>query len=165
MSLQYLHKLCSYKQWANAKMYEALVVLPEEIIITERKIVFGSILATLHHTYLMDTVWKSHIEGIQHNITTRNPKKSPPLGDLFKDQAEIDAWFISYAESLNEDLLDEVVSFEFIGGGRGSMTRQDIVLHIVNHTTYHRGHIAGMLYESGATPPTTDMPVFLRDCG
>ncbi len=50
-----------------------------------------------------------------------------------------------------------------IGGGRGSMTRGDILLHVVNHTTYHRGHVADMLYSMHVTPPTTDLPVFLRD--
>jgi uncharacterized damage-inducible protein DinB len=36
-------------------------------------------------------------------------------------------------------------------------------LHVVNHTTYHRGHIAAMMYQMPARPPTTDLPVFLRN--
>jgi uncharacterized damage-inducible protein DinB len=54
------------------------------------------------------------------------------------------------------------VDFEFIGGGRGAMSREDILLHVVNHTTYHRGHVADMLYHLGIFPPATDLPVFLR---
>ena len=42
------------------------------------------------------------------------------------------------------------------------MSREDILLHVVNHTTYHRGHIADMLYHLHISPPTTDLPVFLR---
>jgi uncharacterized damage-inducible protein DinB len=59
--------------------------------------------------------------------------------------------------------LAEIVEFDFIGGGRGAMSRSDILLHVVNHTTYHRGHAADILYHIKVFPPTTDFPVFLRE--
>jgi len=44
------------------------------------------------------------------------------------------------------------------------MTRGEILLHIVNHTTYHRGFVADLFYQvRGARPPTTDLPVYLRE--
>ncbi|MGH8147263.1 MAG: hypothetical protein ACREPY_13125 [Rhodanobacteraceae bacterium] len=33
---------------------------------------------------------------------------------------------------------------------------------MINHTTYHRGHAADILYGIGVSPPTSDLPVFLR---
>jgi uncharacterized damage-inducible protein DinB len=41
------------------------------------------------------------------------------------------------------------------------MSREGIVLHVVDHTTYHREHGADMLYHPGVFPPATDLPVFL----
>jgi uncharacterized damage-inducible protein DinB len=38
-----------------------------------------------------------------------------------------------------------------------------MVEHVVNHTTYHRGYIADYFYQIPSRPPTTDLPVFLRD--
>ena len=43
------------------------------------------------------------------------------------------------------------------------MTRGEIILHIVNHTSYHRGFAADLFYQVPAKPPTTDLTVFLRD--
>src|SRR5258708_32381229 len=44
------------------------------------------------------------------------------------------------------------------------MTRAEILLHIVNHTSYHRGFVADLFYQvPGARPPTTDLPVYLRE--
>jgi len=43
------------------------------------------------------------------------------------------------------------------------MTCGEMLLHVVNHGTYHRGLVADMMYQAGVTPPTTDLPVFLRD--
>jgi uncharacterized damage-inducible protein DinB len=41
------------------------------------------------------------------------------------------------------------------------MTRGAILLHVVNHATYHRGWIAEMFFDVPARNPTTDLPVFL----
>jgi uncharacterized damage-inducible protein DinB len=43
------------------------------------------------------------------------------------------------------------------------MTRGEILLHIVNHTSYHRGFVGDMMYQIPVRAPTTDLPVFLRD--
>ena len=80
-----------------------------------------------------------------------------------RSQEEIDAWFVQYAGRLSAQATAEVVEFEFIGGGRGALTRAEMILHCVNHGTYHRGNVAQMLYQAGRTPPTTDLPVFLRE--
>jgi len=70
---------------------------------------------------------------------------------------------VTYADTLTDKQLDEIIEFEFIGGDIGAMSRSDILQHIVNHTTYHRGHAADILYNIMVFPPTTDYPVFLRE--
>jgi uncharacterized damage-inducible protein DinB len=125
--------------------------------------VFGSSIRTRNYSYSMDFVWQSHLLGKPHGLTTRNPETHPQIHELISAQHEMDNWYVSYADSLSESHLIEVVEFEFIGGGRGAMSRSDILLHVVNHTTYHRGHAADILYGLNIFPPTTDLPVFLRD--
>lgn len=117
----------------------------------------------LGHTYAVDLIWKAHLEGKKHGFTSRNFETMPSFDELRGSQREIDEWYISYADGQDERSLSQVVSFNFIGGSPSSMSRGDILLHIVNHKTYHRGYIADMLYESGSRPPTIDLPVFLRD--
>ena len=162
-SLGYLKTLTRYKAWANGRLYQALSELPEEEMIARRQIVFGSILRTLNHVYAMDLVWQAHLEGKPHTFTTRNPENCPAFPELRDVQKRIDDWYIRYADDLQPEAGDVTVDFTFIGGGSGSMSRCDILLHVVNHTTYHRGHIADMIYQIPAKPPTTDLPVFLRD--
>jgi uncharacterized damage-inducible protein DinB len=99
---------------------------------------------------------------ISHGLTTRNPEQCPSFDELDYMQREMDAWFVSYADGLAASAMDEAVEFTFIGGGAGVMSRAEILMHVVNHTTYHRGHIADMMYATEVPPPTTDLPVFLR---
>lgn len=157
-----VQRLTRYKAWADALFLSAVATVPEAARTAPRPIVFGSLIRTLNHAYAMDYVWQCPLLGKPHGLTTRNPDDCPPLATLRDQQGRIDAWYVEYADSLGDDALDEVVAFDFIGGGNGRMARRDIVLHVVNHTTYHRGHAADILYHLGVFPPTTDYPVFIR---
>ena len=155
-----LRTLMRYKAWANELVFGAAAKLPEAELTAPRKIVFGNLLRTLNHVHAMDEVWRAHLEGRPHGYATRTPETCPPLAELREAQKAIDAWFVRYADALSRE--DEIVSFQFIGGGAGSMTRRDILLHVANHGTYHRGNVASMMYQAGMAPPTTDLPVFLK---
>jgi uncharacterized damage-inducible protein DinB len=159
----HLQTLMRYKAWANELLFAAAAKLPADELTAPRKIVFGNMLRTLNHVYAMDDVWRAHLEGRTHAYTTRNPEACPSVAELYDAQQAMDAWFVGYADSLTEAKRDEVVKFRFIGGGPGAMTRQDILLHVANHGTYHRGNVAAMMYQAGVAPPTTDLPVFLRN--
>ena len=154
--------LTRYKAWADALFYECVSELSYEQLMAPQPITFGSLIHTLNHSYLMDFVWKSHLVGTEHGLDTRNPKETQNFQALRHEQELTDNWFTEYAKSLSEEKADEVIDFNFIGGGEGSMTRRDIILHVVNHTTYHRGHAADILYHFNVMPPTTDLPVFIR---
>jgi uncharacterized damage-inducible protein DinB len=38
-----------------------------------------------------------------------------------------------------------------------------MIVHVVNHATYHRGMVAQMMYGTTVAPPVTDLTVYLRD--
>ena len=154
--------LTRYKAWADDVFLSVIATLPESELVAPRPIYFGSLIRTLNHSYSMDFVWQCHLLGKPHGLTTRNPVDHPAIQDLVASQRRMDTWYINYADSLSHEQLDELVEFEFIGGGNGAMSRGDILLHVVNHTTYHRGHVADMLYHLNVFPPTTDLPVVLR---
>jgi len=144
-------------------LYAAVASLPAKDIEAPRPIVFGSLLRTLHHVYAMDQVWRAHLEGRPHEYTSRNPNACPPFDTLRSWQQQSDAWYVKCAQELPPSRLEEIVQFTFIGGGSGSMSRAEILMHVVNHTTYHRGHVADMMCHLSSPPPTTDLPVFLRE--
>ena len=155
--------LTRYKAWADDVFLSVVSNVPRSELTAPRPIFFGSLIRTLHHSYAMDYVWQSHLLGKPHGLTSRNPEQCPEMEELAALQRGIDGWYVKYAASMSDAELGEIIEFEFIGGGRGSMSRRDILLHVVNHTTYHRGHAADILYHLNIFPPTTDLPVFLRE--
>lgn len=163
--LHHLQMLTRYRRWADRLLYQSLAAVPEQALSAPQPIIFGSLLRTLHHTYCMDLVWKAHLEGVPHGLTSRNPDHCLAFEALHSAQADMDEWYVRYAASLDEAACDETLRFTFIGGGEGEMRRGEILAHVMNHATYHRGHVAMMMYGLSVPPPTTDLPVFLRDSG
>lgn len=161
--MNYVQALTRYKAWADDVFLSVVSTVPPSELVAPRPIFFGSLIRTLNHSYAMDYVWQCNLLGKPHGLTTRNPERCPEMQQLAAQQRDIDNWYVDYANSISESALDDVVTFEFIGGGQGAMLRRDILLHVVNHTTYHRGHAADMLYHLDIFPPTTDFPVFLRE--
>lgn len=155
--------LARYNAWANRLIFDAVAALPPGEAMKERKSLFRNMVHTLNHNYVIDRIWQAHLEGREHGYAARNTPDHPPLPELWRAQQEIDRWYIDWSGSLSDAALDEKVEFTLIGGNRGVMTRGEILLHVVNHTSYHRGFVADLFYQVPARPPTTVLPVFLRE--
>jgi len=163
--MNFIQKMCRYKAWANAKTYEALSNIDPNEIHKQRQSCFSSILSTLTHNYVIDDIFRAHLEGKTHQYQTKNVEQPKTLDALRKMVEDMDAWWIGYADQLGRDQEDETVHFLFVDGSKGAMIRQEMVLHTVNHSTYHRGYIDEMLYSISVTPPTTDYPAFVLELG
>jgi uncharacterized damage-inducible protein DinB len=162
-ALRNIRMLTRYSAWANARLFDALQALPAGEATAKRATLFGNMVNTLNHDYVIDLIWQAHLTGVSHGFTKRITDTEPTLQELRRTQAEIDAWYVAYADQMTEALHNERVNFKFVDGAEGTMARGDMLLHIVNHKTYHRGVVADMLYQAKSKPPVMDLPVFLRD--
>ena len=156
-------QLARYNAWANRTIFDAVAALPPGEAEKPRATLFKNMVHTLNHNYVIDRIFQAHLEGRKHGYGARNTQDHPPLAELWRAQQEVDAWYVDWARRVAEPELDEVVRFEFVGGGDGAMTRGQILLHLVNHTSYHRGFVADMFYQVPVRPPVTDLTVYLRD--
>jgi uncharacterized damage-inducible protein DinB len=158
-----LRLMTRYCAWANRLTFEAAAQVPAQELTRPRSGPFRNIVHTLNHVYVIDQIFQAHLEGRPHGYTARNTAQHPPLDVLWSAQRALDDWYIAYSDATSDAALEEMIRFSFVGGGEGAMTRREMVQHVVNHTTYHRGYIADHFYQIPSRPPTTDLPVFLRD--
>ena len=155
--------LTRYNAWANRVFFDSVFALPEGEAVKVRPTLFKNIVHTLNHNYVIDSIFRAHVEGREHGYTARNTADHPPLAELWAAQQGFDAWFIEWGDTLTSATVDETINFTFVGGGAGAMTRGEIIQHLIIHTSYHRGFAADMFFQVPARPPTTDLPVYLRD--
>lgn len=155
--------LTRYKAWANEIIFSTVAALPEGEATRPRPTLFKNMVHTLNHPYVIDRIFQAHLESRGHGFTARNTPTHPPLDELWRAVQVMDRWYIDLSDRLTDRELAEAIRFQFIGGGDGVMTRGEILLHLVNHATYHRGFVADMLNQASVHPPATDLTVYLRD--
>jgi uncharacterized damage-inducible protein DinB len=160
--------LARYSQWANETIYEVVAALPEDAIAAPQQTTFGSVLRTLGHSYAVAAIFQAHLEQRAHGFTARNIPDSTTFGALRAMQRELDAWFVSWIDGMQESALDEDVRFQFVDGSEGVMTRREMFLHVVNHHTFHRGFLVDTLRRMpglSISVPATDLTVYLCEPG
>lgn len=155
--------MARYKTWANEIIYATVAALPEGEATKPRPTLFKNMVHTLNHLYVVDRIFQAHLEGKAHGYTARNTPTHPPLAELWQAVQALDQWYVAASDGWSTDDVNHPIRFQFVGGGDGLMTRGEIVLHLVNHGTYHRGFVGDMLNQASVNPRPTDLTVFLRD--
>jgi uncharacterized damage-inducible protein DinB len=155
--------LARYRMWADRLTFDAVAKLPAGEAKKERPTLFKTMIGTLNHNYVVDLIWQAHLEGRDHGFKARNAVPHPELADLWAAQQAVNQWYIDWADRQSEQSLAEIVHFKFVSGEKGAMSRGDMLLHVVNHATYHRGWVAEMFFQVPARNPTTDLPVYLGE--
>ncbi len=163
MTTRTARMLARYNQWTDRLTFEAVAALPGDEATRARVGPFKTMVHMLNHNYVIDRVFQAHLEGRPHGYGARNTPEPPPLAELRRNQEESDAWYVAWSDRLTDAAIDEKVHFAYIGGGEGILSRGEILMHLVNHHSYHRGFVAEMFYSAKHRPPTTDLTVFLRD--
>lgn len=162
IDIGFLRLLARYRSWADQSTYAAAAALSPTEPAKPRPTLFGSIIGTLNHIYLIDLVWQAHLTGRPHGFAARNLVLHAELAALESAQRQLNQWYEEWAEAQSPESVAERVAFTFISGQPGSMTRAEILLHVVNHATYHRGWLGDLFFQIPARLPPADLPDFLR---
>ncbi|UCH73791.1 MAG: DinB family protein [Rhodospirillales bacterium] len=160
-----LKTLTRYNAWANAELLAAVRALPAGEATRERPSLFKTIVNTLNHPLVTDRMWWAHLHGEPHGYRALNEVIHPELEDLAAARAEMDTRIIGYADALTPEIAEEPVSFTLLSGAAGVMSRAMILMHIVNHNSYHRGFVVETFCQIPAPLPLIDLPIFLRGAG
>ncbi len=100
--------------------------------------------------------------GERHGFTATNTPETPTLAMLRSAISKLDAWYLDYLAGLSQADGEAVLSFNFVDGDQGQMSRTEMLLHLVTHGGYHRGAIGRILVQFGVTPPRDTLTTFLH---
>ncbi|MBA3666657.1 MAG: DinB family protein [Sphingomonas sp.] len=157
-----LRLMVQYMAWANQTMLASVAELPDEEIYRPRQALFGNIARTFDHIMAVEDIFRAHLEGRKHQYLIRNSDECPSFEEIRAKIADLDRYYVRLTDDLSAADMDEMVNFEFLNGGRGAMRRTEILLHLVNHATYHRGFVSDMLQQIPFNVPPTDFTVFVQ---
>lgn len=164
---QHALQLYDYHVWANKRLFECVRELPQAVYDQEIQSVFPSIAATFAHIYIVDTVWlgvmrEDHFEDIQaasrKAAEAANEKSIEEMKALFAELSERYREFFDSQENLEKPMAPKHPAF-----GRLDTRLSELIQHVVNHGTYHRGNITAMIRQQGHESVMMDYIMYLYE--
>ncbi|WP_036717865.1 DinB family protein [Paenibacillus sp. JCM 10914] len=163
--LQQTDQLYDYHVWANERLFNHLEELPEDVFHAEVTSVFPSVSQTLAHMYLFERLYMSVLAEIPNEeIFPKIPGWTEEAQG--KNVSEMRRLFAGAAEQFYELLrrtpdLDKAMTITHPNYGSLGTHFSDILRHVVNHGTYHRGNVTAMLRQQGYAGVPTDYMFYL----
>lgn len=168
LALDQVRLFATYNQWMNEKILAASQQLDAEQLRLDRKAFFGSILGTLNHLVVADTIWlkrfAQHAPGLASLMPMQDRATPTALNQMLFDELpalaverrELDRMIIAWSQELTDDDLAGVLDYI---SSRGPFRRPlaGVVLHFFNHQTHHRGQITTLLSQAGVDVGVTDL--------
>jgi uncharacterized damage-inducible protein DinB len=162
MNVEDFRLLYDYNVWANDRTLECCAALSDEQFLRDLGSSFRSVRDTLVHIYGAEWIWLERWHG-------RSPSGLPDGTDCKNlDSArrllqEADRGLVDYVASLTNDDLQRVHNYKTTAGGPQAQPGWQMLQHVANHSTYHRGQIATMLRQLGTKAVSTDLIAFYRE--
>ncbi|MGG0188463.1 DinB family protein [Bacillus rhizoplanae] len=154
-----------YHVWANKRLFEHLKTLPTDVWSTEVQSVFPSISQTFVHMYITDTIW---LHTLSDKTFDEVKASAIQLSEKIKGTSmeEMEQLFLNSSEDYqaffaHQENLDKTVSPKHPQFGQLETNIFELIQHVVNHGTYHRGNITAMLRQLGYTGTPTDYIFYL----
>jgi uncharacterized damage-inducible protein DinB len=162
MNRQDLQTLVDYHYWARDVMLDAVASLTPEQFTRTIDSSFKSVRDTVAHIYAADWVWYSRWQG-QSPTTLIDYGTFPDVASIRKAWADLEQKVRALVGGLSEADVARVFDYKMISGKAGSSPFWQMLHHVVNHGSYHRGQVTTLLRQLGAPPPrSTDMVAFFR---
>jgi uncharacterized damage-inducible protein DinB len=150
-----------FMKWADETMLAALSQVSQDQLSRDVGNSFKSLLGTLNHVYLAESVWLRRLQGNQNALIT-DVESPPDLTALAQEWPNLHSTWIDWSRSLASEDWPKLLIHRNSQGKEFQMPYWQLVFHLVNHGSYHRGQVATMLRQSGVTPPGTDLVTFYR---
>lgn len=161
ITLEALHTHLDYTAWASNRLVNAASSLSAEELTRDFNTADHNVLGTLVHVYAADRIWLGRILG-NPPAQFMNPRQDMHLVVLQNEWPLLYKRWKEWGSGLNEDSMHAKCSYKDLKGNPYETPTWQIVLHVVNHGTHHRGQVSGFIRAMGHTPPQLDLIAYYR---
>jgi len=166
--IKHISLMAAYNQSMNENIYTAARSLPASELLADKKAFFGSILGTLNHIAVADTIWLKRFSSHPANYTALS---QPPLMEttslnqqLFSDidllyqyRIALDKAITEWADSIKEPELNVALTYKNMQNISATKNFFSLIMHFFNHQTHHRGQVSTLLFQAGIDIGITDL--------
>jgi len=142
--------LFKYNDWATREAASSVVNLNKK----DEKLT-----ELLSHIISAQKIWLNRT--LERDIQT-NPWEKHTEQECIDQSIMVTAEWINLLESLKDKDIERRIDYTNTKSEKFSNTIKDIVMHVINHSTYHRAQIAQKVKALGGKPAVTDYIVYQR---
>jgi uncharacterized damage-inducible protein DinB len=149
-----------YTAWASLRLLNAAAELTREELTRDFQTADRSILGTLAHLFAADRLWLARLTAVPTpEFITGSDRGLAALQSSWP--ALLERWKTWAAELTDEQVLTQIAYCD-LKGRPWKQPLWQLILHVVNHDTHHRGQVSGFLRSLGRTPPPVDLIYYYR---
>ena len=163
MHTDHFRQFAAYNHWANRRLYAAALAMPDERYRRPTGVFFGSLHGTLNHLLLTDRIWLKRLTGEGEHPDRLDAILFEDRNALARARMAEDARLIDVVGRYTENDLRGLVAYQNMSGVPYRQELGQILLHLFNHQTHHRGQAhACCSIVTGEEPPSLDLLQFQR---
>jgi uncharacterized damage-inducible protein DinB len=147
---EYFLRLFTFNNWAN--QLTCLSVIKHQL--KDEKIT-----ALLSHLVHAQSNWYKRITEKQADQPVWSLVELFQIPLLLEQNGNL---WLEYLKEREDDFFRKSIPYTNMAGQPYLNTVQDILVHVVNHATYHRGQVIGRIRELGCVPPATDYIIYAQ---
>jgi len=162
MDVRDLQTMVDYHYWARDRVFEAIERLTPEQYNRDLGSSFRSVRETLTHIYAAEWAWYMRWQG-DSPTSLLSADQFPDLAALEGVWRAHEAKMRAFVDGLDRAGVERVIEYALLSGQKGASPIWQMLQHVVNHASYHRGQLTTMLRQLGAAPPQSmDMIAYYR---
>ena len=163
MTLEQVRTLIDYHYWARDRILDALEPLTVEQYTRDMGNSFRSIRDTIVHIYGADRVWYERWRGGSPRALV-DASEFPDVVSVRQAWMELERGYRAHVEELGNAGIGRILNYTLLNGQPCSNVFWQMLQHVVNHASYHRGQLTTMLRQlGGALPKPMDLIAFYRE--
>ncbi len=150
-----MDRLYKYNRWANATMMKCVSPLSTEELTRKIGGSFPSVRDTLAHMIAADWIWLRRWKGVSPKAFI-DAAEFPDFAAIKEKWKEIETEQTDFINEQTDESLHQVLKYVNTKGQAFQYPLIDVMQHLVNHSSYHRGQVTNFLRQLGAQPASTD---------
>jgi uncharacterized damage-inducible protein DinB len=156
--------LATYNRWANVRLYNMAAALPDELYRKPIGVYFKSLHGTLNHLLTADRIWMCRLQGRGDHPDKLNATIHDDLASLREARVAEDQRILDFVDSLDDAAVEKPWDYQMLNGTPCRQPVHEILAHLFNHQTHHRGQAHAALTALGVSEPEPlDLLIMLRE--
>ena len=155
-------QLAAYNIWANQRLVDVILALPEEKQHAEMPGSFKSLHLTILHMWDAESIWWQRMK-LHERLVIPSENFNGSTRDVVNGLMSQSRLWEGWVSNVSDHMLDHVFEYRNIKKEQVKMKTWQMLSHVFNHSTYHRGQLVNMLRQSGVEKiPQTDFSLWVR---